>query len=70
VFAPAKTPAAIVNRLNRDIARMLNSAEIKEKFINIGVETIGSTPAELAAAVKAEMTSMGKVIKDASIRAD
>ena len=70
VFAPAKTPAAIVNRLNRDIARMLNSAEIKEKFTNIGVETIGSTPAELAAAVKAEMTSMGKVIKDASIRAD
>jgi tripartite-type tricarboxylate transporter receptor subunit TctC len=70
VFAPARTPPAVVNRLNRDIARVLNGAEIKDKFTNMGVETIGSTPAELAVAMKAEMASMGKVIRDAGIRAD
>ena len=68
IFSPAKTPAAIVSRLNQEIVRYLARADVKEKFFAAGVETIGSSPEELAAAMKSEMARMGKVIKDNSIR--
>ena len=47
---------------------MLNRADVKEKFFNAGVETVGSSPEEFAATIKSEMARMGKVIKDAGIR--
>lgn len=68
IFAPAKTPATLIERLNREIVRVLNSAEVKERFFNSGVETVGSSPAQLAAAVKSEMAKWGKLIRDAGIR--
>lgn len=68
LFAPARTPAAIINRLNQEAVRFLGRAEVKEKFLATGVETMGGTPEDLAAAMKSEMTRMGKVIKDAGIR--
>jgi tripartite-type tricarboxylate transporter receptor subunit TctC len=70
VFAPAKTPAAIVNRLNRETVRVLNTPEVKDKFFSVGVEVVASTPEAFAAAIKAEMSTMGKLIKDAGIRGD
>jgi tripartite-type tricarboxylate transporter receptor subunit TctC len=69
-FAPAKTPPAIVNRLSAEIARVVNSADIKEKLLNAGAEAEGSTPQEAAAVIKSEVARLGKVIKDAKIRAD
>ncbi len=68
IFAPAKTPAAVINHLNRELVRMLGRPDIKEKFLAMGVEAVGSSPAELAAEVKADMARMGKVIKDVGIR--
>jgi tripartite-type tricarboxylate transporter receptor subunit TctC len=68
VFTPVKTPQAIVAQLNRDIVRALNDVEIKSRFFNAGVETIGSTPAELAAMLKSEMAKWGKLIREANIR--
>jgi tripartite-type tricarboxylate transporter receptor subunit TctC len=70
VFAPARTPAAIVNRLNREIVRHLQTAEVKERFLNVGVDVVGSSPAELAAAVKSDRERLGKMIRDAGIRAN
>jgi tripartite-type tricarboxylate transporter receptor subunit TctC len=70
VFAPAKTPAAIINRLNAEILQALNKPETKQRFFDLGVETIGGPPEQLAAAVKAEMTVLGKLIKEVGIRAD
>ena len=67
VFAPANTPGAIINRLNQEIVRALNQADVKEKFLNAGTETVGSTPEQLTAAIKAEMATMGKVIRDNGI---
>jgi len=69
LFVPAKTPPPLVNRLNQEIVRVLARPEIKERFFNTGVETVGSTPGEFAATIKSEMTRMGKVIKDAGIQA-
>jgi tripartite-type tricarboxylate transporter receptor subunit TctC len=67
-FAPAKTPAAIIDRLNRESVRFLRTEEAKERFLRIGAEPVGSSPEELAAKVKSEMARMGKVIRDAGIR--
>ena len=68
VFAPAKTPAAVIARLNKDMVRVLRSSEVKEKFLNISTEAVGSTPEEFAAGIKSMVAKWSKVIKDANIR--
>ena len=68
LFAPAKTPAAVIARLNQEIVRVLNRPEIKERFLSSGVQTVGSTPEEFGAVVRAEMSRLGKVIREANIR--
>ena len=67
MFAPAKTPAAIIDRLNQEIVRILNRPDMKERFLNSGVEPVGSSPQELMADMKAEIATWGKVIKDAGL---
>jgi tripartite-type tricarboxylate transporter receptor subunit TctC len=67
IFAPAKTPAAIINRLHQEIVRAINRTEVKERLFNAGVEVVGSSPEEFAATVKDDMARMGKVIKNAGI---
>lgn len=70
MFAPARTPEAAIARLNQEIVRVLSSADAKAKFFSMGVEAAGSSSEHLAAKVKSEMTRMGKVIRDAGIRAE
>jgi tripartite-type tricarboxylate transporter receptor subunit TctC len=70
IFAPARTPPAIIERLQTEFAKQLSLPDIREKFLATGVETIGSRPEGLAAAVKGEMTLFGKLIRDAGVRAD
>ncbi len=67
-FAPAKTPAAVIGQLNQEFVQVLNRADVKEKFLRVGVETVGSTPDEFGARVKSEMARLGKVIREAGIR--
>jgi tripartite-type tricarboxylate transporter receptor subunit TctC len=69
-FAPAKTPAAIVQRWNQATVKVLESAELKEKFFNTGGEIVTSTPEQFAAAIKSDMTRFGKLIKEARLRGD
>ena len=66
-WAPAKTPAAIVNRLNQEIGRYLSTPEAKEKFFSAGTETRPGTPDQLSNAMKSELSRLGKVLKDAGI---
>ena len=70
VFAPAGTPRALIDKLNAEIGRLLNRADIKEKFFNAGMETVGGSPEQLAATVKSEIARLGKVIKEAGIRSE
>jgi len=70
IWAPAKTPRAIINRTNQEIVRFLNRSEVKERFLNAGVEIVASSPEEFAETVKVDMAKWGKVIKDANIKAD
>jgi tripartite-type tricarboxylate transporter receptor subunit TctC len=70
VFAPARTPGALVNRINQQFVHVLQKADIKERFLKAGVEAIGSSQQEFGAAVKGEMTVMGALIKQLRIRGD
>lgn len=67
IFAPAKTPPAIINQLNRDIARAVRSPELKERIFENGFEVVASSPQELAALRAADMVRIAKLIKDANI---
>ncbi len=69
-YAPAKTPAAVISKLNQEIVRVVNQPEIKEKFLIAGIEVVGSSPSQLIAVMQSDMTKMGKLIKDANIHAD
>jgi tripartite-type tricarboxylate transporter receptor subunit TctC len=68
IFVPAKTPSAIVGRLNREIVRVLNLPETREKYVNAGLEIIASSPEALAAAVKSDAGRMEKAIREAGIK--
>ena len=70
VFVPAKTPPALIARLHQEITRVLNSSEIKDKFFSAGVEVIAGTPAQLAARMMRDQATLGKLIREAGIRAD
>ena len=68
LWAPAKTAAPVILRLNQEIVRFLSLAETRERLLSAGLEPVASTPDQLAARRNSEMARMGKVIKDASIR--
>ena len=68
LWAPGKTPATIVNRLNQEIVRFVRTPEAKEKFLGNGAETVGSSPEQFASAITADIAKWGKVIKDAGIK--
>jgi len=70
VWAPAKTPAAIISRLNQEIVRLLQQPDVKEKFLASGAEAVGSSPEQSSATVKTELAKWRKVIKDANIKVD
>jgi tripartite-type tricarboxylate transporter receptor subunit TctC len=68
IFVPAGTPPAIVQRLHSEIARILQSKEMRDDAVNLGSELGGERPDEFAAFVRAEIQKWGKVIKDAGIK--
>ena len=70
MFAPAKTPAAIMSRLNQEVVRFLKTTEVKERLLGIGTEVVGSSPEQLAARMKSELARLPKLIKDAGIKVE
>jgi tripartite-type tricarboxylate transporter receptor subunit TctC len=69
LMAPAGTSPAIVEKIHQDSVKALATPEIRKKLSDIGMEVIGNSPAEFAAAIKAETPQWAKVIKDAGIAA-
>ena len=70
VFAPAGTPATIINKISSEIANALKSPELRNFMAKEGAEPVGSTPAELASYFKYEVERYAKVIRTANIRVD
>jgi tripartite-type tricarboxylate transporter receptor subunit TctC len=70
IFAPAKTPVAVINKLNREIATALHKPDVRQRYFNTGVEIVGSPPDMSAKSLAADVAKWAKVIKDGGIKAD
>jgi tripartite-type tricarboxylate transporter receptor subunit TctC len=69
LLAPAGTPAAVVTKLHQETVKVLGQPEMRARFAQLGLDTVGNTPAELAAIIKSDIAKWTKVIKDAGITA-
>jgi tripartite-type tricarboxylate transporter receptor subunit TctC len=67
VFAPAGTPADLVDKINRDVLGLLATPEVKERLAALGADAMPMTPAEFRRFVQQEIVESGKVIKAAGI---
>jgi tripartite-type tricarboxylate transporter receptor subunit TctC len=68
VFAPAKTPADIVAKMNAALVAAIHLPEVRSTMEKVGNVVVGSTPAELATFVKGESDTWGPIIKEANIK--
>ena len=68
--APAKTPVAILDKLNAEVKKMLASPEAKAKIEQMGATPVGDSRGEFAAWIKAEIAKWSKITKDSGARAD
>ena len=70
LLAPAGTPVEIINRVQQEVARALNSPAIKEKMLAQGAIPSGNTPAEFARLIESEHTKWAQVVKTSGARVD
>lgn len=70
LLAPARTPVAVVERLNREVVRALNSHELRERFAADGMVAVGSSPAEFSAFLQREIAMWSKVVRESGARAE
>ena len=70
LLAPAGTPATIVRKLHLETVKTLALPDLRAKLANLGLEGVGNSPDEFAAAIKSEIPKWAKVIKDAGIKPD
>ena len=68
--APAKTPRAIVDKLNREFARILATPDVRDKLVNVGMEPVTSTPEQYTEFIKTEVVKWARLVKSANIRPD
>ena len=67
---PAKTPPAIVAKLNQEIARVLHLPDVRERLLAQGMEPVSNTPEEFSTYVRSEMTKWAKVVKASGAKAE
>jgi tripartite-type tricarboxylate transporter receptor subunit TctC len=70
MLAPAATPKATIETLNRRFTSALALQDVKERLASLGFEPVGSTPQEFAGHLKAEFAEWGRVVREAKVRAD
>jgi tripartite-type tricarboxylate transporter receptor subunit TctC len=70
IFAPAKTPKAIVDKLQREIAAALQTPSVTARYAVLGIDPVGNTPEQFAEQVKKDLARWGEVVKSAGIKAE
>ncbi|NYI00800.1 Bug family tripartite tricarboxylate transporter substrate binding protein [Cupriavidus plantarum] len=68
VFAPARTPQPIVERLNRELTKIAGSKDVAPRFEALGFEAFGQTPQQFASFVNSELVKWTRLVKDAGIQ--
>ncbi|HZM44365.1 MAG TPA: tripartite tricarboxylate transporter substrate binding protein [Burkholderiales bacterium] len=70
VFAPARTPRPVVEKISREVARVVELPDIKKQFQAQGEEGRSSTPDEFSRFVRTEIDKIGKVVKQAGVKVE
>lgn len=70
LVVPVGAPREIVTRVNEASLRIVKSADVQERLTTLGAEAGGSTPADFAAHLRAEIQRLGKVVRESGARAD
>jgi tripartite-type tricarboxylate transporter receptor subunit TctC len=70
ILAPAGVPGAALAKLNAEIIKVMNLAEMKERLAGIGFDAMTSTPQQFAAFIKSETVRWGNVIKVAGVKVE
>jgi tripartite-type tricarboxylate transporter receptor subunit TctC len=70
VFAPVGTAQPIIDKLAADLAKVLAMPDVRKRLTDIGLEPVGTTPAQFAAIVKNDHAKWGEVIRNANIKLD
>ena len=70
LMAPAGTPPEIVNKISAEIAAIVRLPDVRDQLVGMGLEPVGSSPAEFTQYIRAESTKWGKVIRDAKVKAE
>jgi tripartite-type tricarboxylate transporter receptor subunit TctC len=68
IFAPAKTPPAIVARLHKELAAVLQSAFVKDRYATLGIEPVGNTPEQFGVQVRDDLARWATVVKSANVK--
>ncbi len=69
-LVPAATPGDIINTLSGTMIKVLQMSDVRQRFIDLGIEPIGSTPEQFAANIRSEMAKWAKAVKEAKIRVE
>ena len=70
MFAPIKTPAAVVSKVSEDLARVVRLPDVQERFNTLGIEPVGSSSQQFDRFFRAEVEKWAKVVKATGIQAD
>jgi tripartite-type tricarboxylate transporter receptor subunit TctC len=70
VLLPAGTPRAVVQKFHADIVKVMKDADLKERFAQLGVDAVSSSPEDFSAFMRAEAIKYAKLIKEADIKID
>ncbi|HUQ73933.1 MAG TPA: tripartite tricarboxylate transporter substrate binding protein [Burkholderiales bacterium] len=70
IFAPAKTPRPVVDRLQKELAVVLQSAFVKERYAVLGIEPVGNSPAEFTEQVRNDLARWREVVRAANVKVD
>lgn len=68
--APAKTPAAVVDKFHTELVEVLKEPEVQAKFHSLGLDIIGNTPQEFGEFIKKDIVKWAKVIKESGAKVD
>ena len=68
ILAPARTPKAVLSRLNTEIVKIIQTSEVQERFLGQGLDPAMSTADEFAALIRSDLVRWAKVVKQAGIR--
>jgi len=67
LMVPAKTPKPVIDKLNAEVMKTLQSADVRSRLAQQGTEPLGSTPEEYAAYIKSETARWGTVVKQTGV---